>query len=381
VPNKGDIPSICDDNAARNTAHKFDSELSESRDRLIHIEDAARWAADDAQYKEKGLLPIDFGIDERTASKELPFTIHEQAVSEAVERIPPLSDTLKAAPYSSWTKLNVQISNVPEVSKAVMGGDILRSFKTAAQTGADAISPIVHYIGTPAAIKEDLIRARRILMGIPKYFAQNPDVIMTDIEDAVKGTIQQAADLSEQVDKPMTAEHRAQMSGSLALFVLTDGQLIGRRSATSMELDQMTEEQLTKLGIKRYEMPKLQLYQDECSMQATISGDDRAWVRACVPQRGVVEVANIDLGALPGETGGEFLAQTLREFHVMPTQKLIFADIENASTAEAFRSGIDPAKSTLGRVGASALESLGLEAKSYRFESIGNELNLIIDVK
>jgi hypothetical protein len=64
--------------------------------------------------------------------------------------MPPILDSLKQSPHDSDTKLNIQITPVPEVSKPMVGEDALQYFSHTMQAGADtsresAMQVIDHY--------------------------------------------------------------------------------------------------------------------------------------------------------------------------------------------------------------------------------------------
>ncbi|MFC3282183.1 LysM peptidoglycan-binding domain-containing protein [Litchfieldella rifensis] len=83
----------------------------------------------------------------------------------------------------------------------------------------------------------------------------------------------------------------------------------------------------------------------------------------------------------PSGSGSRLLAGLLKHFEVRPTERLIFRDVINEQTREAYEQGADPANTVLGRSGARALQRLGLEAAGFRFKSGPDDsLELVIDI-
>jgi hypothetical protein len=147
------------------------------------------------------------------------------------------------------------------------------------------------------------------------------------------------------------------------------------------KLERMNAADLEALGIRRFDLPKLKLKSDEFSFQATIPGDNMAFIRARMPNPGIVEVTSFNRGALPGGAGGEFLAQTLREHNALPSKQLIFSKILNEPTLRSFKSGEEASTSVLGKAGTRALESIKMKPKAYKFELFKGRPSLIIDME
>lgn len=124
----------------------------------------------------------------------------------------------------------------------------------------------------------------------------------------------------------------------------------------------------------------LKLSRDHFAIKGLIDKDNRAFMRAELPEPGIVEITDIFRGRLPQGSGGDFIAATLAGHHAIPTKKLIFKNIENAATKEAFITGIAPSETVLGRTGKKALEKLGLIPANYSFAIDRGKLKLIIDV-
>jgi hypothetical protein len=134
--------------------------------------------------------------------------------------------------------------------------------------------------------------------------------------------------------------------------------------------------------VSNFDLPDLALSSDEFSIRASVPGDPKAFIRAELPEPGVVEVTDIFRGGLPKGSGGQFLADTLKAQGISPSKQLVFKGIINEPTVKAFELGIDPANSVLGRTGRNALKRMGLSPKSFKFQvGRGRKLNLVINVK
>lgn len=130
----------------------------------------------------------------------------------------------------------------------------------------------------------------------------------------------------------------------------------------------------------KFELPPLKLGSDQSSIIAKVQGAPTAHFRAEIPQPGTVNVTDIYRGELPKGTGGDFLAQALREHGAIPTDKLVFKGILNQPTLATYQAGGDAANSVLGRTGTQALEALGLKPESYVFQMVRGKLDLIIKI-
>lgn len=125
----------------------------------------------------------------------------------------------------------------------------------------------------------------------------------------------------------------------------------------------------------------VKLTKDNFSVRGTMESDPKVFVRAEVHPGGVIKVTDIFKGDLPPKSGGELLAATLKGHETLPTRQLVFKGIVNEPTIVAYKNGENAANSVLGKTGASALEAMGLKAKSYRFEENRGKLDVVIDVE
>jgi hypothetical protein len=217
-----------------------------------------------------------------------------------------------------------------------------------------------------------------------RYYAENNlQSVFKDIS-LLSQDAMHAITSAPRVFEKMTPEQKLKASAEVtfnAFFFIGAKAPIAEEAAEQLGLHAMTEGQLEKLGIKRFDLPKLTLERDGYSLQAKIPGDDMAFFRATLPRPGVVDVTSINSGSLPKGMGSELLAEALRRHDIMPTKSLVFAGITNPETLAAYRAGIGPADSLLGRLGAKALKSLGIKPKAFKFEFTEDKLNLIIDVE
>src|SRR5271168_3372344 len=120
-----------------NTAN-LTPEQSESARNSAQSGEKTRLSAADQRYKAAGVLPADFqitGAPEPNAQSQ-KYTVYEQPASQALAPLPPIGETVTSGPYDSSTKLNIQITNVPEVSPPMTGQQVLNYFETATQVGA-----------------------------------------------------------------------------------------------------------------------------------------------------------------------------------------------------------------------------------------------------
>ena len=71
----------------------------------------------------------------------------------------------------------------------------------------------------------------------------------------------------------------------------------------------------------------------------------------------------------------------MKKHNAVPSDQLVFTNITNAPTKEAFNKGLDPSQTVLGKTGKKTLENLGLKPSNYSFEVYRGRLNLKIDVE
>jgi hypothetical protein len=349
----------------------------------VSSEEGARLATNGARYIAKGYLPADFQIvgESDSTAPGKPCIVFERSASQALKPMPPLSDTLKLSPYDSSIKLNVQITNVPDVTAGISGKELVSYFGTVLRSSADAVLPIAEHLAQPNAVNNDLIEAGNALYGLPVYVARNPDQLITDGKNTVYWATQEAGAVVDRLDEPMTPDERAAMAGSILPLFVIGGKLMRPQAVEEMGLANMSEAELEKLGIQRFEMPKLNLERDGFSIKATLPGDPMVFVHAEAPSPGVVILKQVHRGSLPEGTGCKILAQALKRFGEVPAERLVFRDIINPPTCDAFLAGAAPEDTLVGKSGIKALNELGIAPTSCRFEFVGDKLNLVFELK
>ncbi len=337
--------------------------------------------ADDAKNRASGILPADFQITGLTDCKDQSpkFKLHELPAVQALKPMPPLSEELKQS--ASPVKINIQVTNVPEVSAGLSGRDFAAYGQTLLQTGVATIRPIAEHLAQPNAVNQDLIATTNLLSDLPDYIARHPDQLVKDGKHAIYCAAKDVEALLERVDKPMTPKERAIFVGANLPYFFMKLKLFDPAVAEEMGLANMSEQELAERGILRFEMPQLQIENDGYSVKGYVPGDRRAWVRVKAPSEGVVEVTSLYNGALPNGTGSKMLAQALKAHGKMPAQTLILRNIINPPTCNQFAAGVAPEKTLMGKCAAKALKELGLVPTHFRFEKIGEALNLIIDLE
>lgn len=162
-------------------------------------------------------LSLNRNVAHSNADQFLPgLEIYEVPASQAIEPMPPLGDALLADPYDSSVKLNLQITNVPEVSQPVKLEAALRHVNHAFEIGAQAVRPIEEWMATSNAVTDALVGLGPQLDNAVNYYANTPArKVIQDATDAL-GQISDAIDRS--FSYPHTPEERAKASGELMPF-------------------------------------------------------------------------------------------------------------------------------------------------------------------
>lgn len=145
------------------------------------------------------------------------------------------------------------------------------------------------------------------------------------------------------------------------------------------KLEAMSDGELASIGLRRYEMPKLNLQRDDFSIKAFVIGDTKAWVHASLPKPGTVVLEHLDNGAMPSGTGGELLAQALKAHGAQPTERVILKNIVNKESFQAIKAGALPQDTHIAGCVTKALRLLGINPVSYRYETVGDKVNIVID--
>jgi len=353
-------------------------EQSDSARNSANAQENARLAAADQRYKTAGVLPADFQITGAPDTKPSnpKYTVYEQPASQAVAPLPPLGETVKSHPYDSSTKLNIQITNVPEVSPPMTGQQLLNFFETATQVGVASVRPVEQHLAQPNAINKDLVNVPQAIYGFAEYAVTNPNQAIQDGKNAFQWGKQQVEDIGEKMDKPMSPEQRAQMAGALIPLFFMDGEPMSPKTSKQMGLENMTPEQLEKLGIKKTELP-LKLDKYENFIAASVPGYGANFCGDVVSP-GVVRATVLFSGTLPEGSGSTFLAEALKAHNALPTKELVLKGIINHATLKAFREGVAAEDTLLGKCATKALKSLGITPTSYQYEVVNGTLNIII---
>jgi len=145
------------------------------------------------------------------------------------------------------------------------------------------------------------------------------------------------------------------------------------------KLESMTDGELAGVGLRRFEMPKLKLESDEFSMKASIPGNQRTYFRAEVKSPGVVQATDLYRGELPKGAGTSFFVEALKAHGAIPTERLILKNIANPESLQAFRAGALPEDTLVAKVASKALKQLGIKPTAYRYELVGDQLNIVIE--
>ncbi len=180
--------------------------------------------------------------DKRNANGKA-YQVYTAEASQAVQKPGEISKELTEGEYQSITKLNVQITNVPEVSPGLNPQEAIRYVGTVMDTGVAAVRQIEVHMTEPGAINHDIENTAN-------HLKQSPFQFEKDVVGAFWGAV-------DKLDKPMTAEQRASAAGALMPMFFFEGggaKPIDKAAVNQMKLDQMTAQQLKELGIERVEM-------------------------------------------------------------------------------------------------------------------------------
>lgn len=162
-----------------------------------------------------------FQIYDPDAEKNDSTGIFHKAPEQAIEPLPPVSETIRNAPDASPIVLNIQITNVPEVSQAVKPEEALQHLNHVFEAGVQAIRPIEQWLATPNAVNDAIIGIGPALDCVVDYYGNN--TVARVIRDG-HGVLEQAGDaLNRTFSSQQTTEERAKIAGELMPFVFTDG--------------------------------------------------------------------------------------------------------------------------------------------------------------
>lgn len=215
-------------------AHQNDKTLSEPD--MIAMNDGETVA----QYKARvaQIQANRFGFfDSEVEAGEKVF---ERPAKQAVEPMPALSPVITEGPYNSTVKLNVQITNVPEVSQGVKPEELLQYTDTMLQSGAQAVRQIERHMAEPNAINNDMAK-------LAAHFRQSPYQLNKDAQMLFDSVV-------DQIDHPMTDDERAKAAGNLMPMFFFEGNAaepIHPETVQQLALESMSESELLALGIRR----------------------------------------------------------------------------------------------------------------------------------
>jgi hypothetical protein len=208
------------------TDHLLAESQSQPRQFALRAE-AQRTGLADATYQKRGILPAGFAPGPTSRSNS--FVVHEQPASQALK--PPL---------------NVQITNVPEVSRGLTVGEFLQYVDIATTVGADEVRQIEKHFEQPNAINKDLMAIGKGLLQLPEY-AFKPAKAIKSFETAAKSAFSQAEILGDRLSKPMLPEARAEFVGSLLPLFILEGEPTSEPLSKPAEINTMAPQTMDSL--------------------------------------------------------------------------------------------------------------------------------------
>jgi hypothetical protein len=196
------------------------------------------------------------------AIKENPFVlvdsqtektkVFEHPAGQAVEQMPSLpGSALTKPPFNSSVKLNMQITNVPEVSQPVKPEELLQHADKTFAAGAQAVKPVKTYMAQPNAVTDSLLQIGPSLDNTVNYFANTPAYQVAGDVQAIVGST--GAAIGGALDHAMTSDERANAAGSIMPMFFFEGgkEPINPETIEQMGLEGMSEAELKALGIEK----------------------------------------------------------------------------------------------------------------------------------
>jgi len=179
-------------------------------------------------------------------------TVYERPARQAIEEIAPVTESMMTGPYDSLVKLNVQITNVPEVSGPVNPEELLQYANTTFEAGAQAVRPVENYMMQQNAVTDSLLQIGPALDNAVNYYANTSvDQVVRDAQ-AVLITVGEA--IGSALDHALMPEERAKAAGTILPIFFFEGNAkepIQPKTAQQLGLEGMTQSELSELGILR----------------------------------------------------------------------------------------------------------------------------------
>lgn len=193
-----------------------------------------------------------YGSDTCTGKGNGSTKVFERPASQAVEPMPAIPEPMKGGPDASPVVLNIQITNVPEVSQGVKPQDWLQQVDTAFAAGAQAVKPVEHYMAQPNAVTDTLVGVGPVLDNALNYYANTSAAEVTKDVQTALDSVDQA--IESTLSHPLTPEERAKAAGSVMPLFFFAGDVkepIHPETVQRLGLDGMKESELSELGILR----------------------------------------------------------------------------------------------------------------------------------
>lgn len=195
------------------------------------------------------------GLDDKAPKKNAngtAYTVYTQEAGQALTPIGQIHKPLTEGAHQSAVKLNVGVTQVPEVTTGVTPQDALKYTSTVMEAGAQAVRQTEEHLAKPGAVNRDLLDMALAGSKLPGYLT-NTEQLQKDVKSLITGAAQKVEEVVQTIDKPMTPEQRAKMAGTMLPLFFFEGanKPIDKKVVQQMKLEQMTEEELKALGIER----------------------------------------------------------------------------------------------------------------------------------
>lgn len=198
-----------------------------------------------------GMVAAQTTIDQHFGSLQ----IFEAPARQAVNPPPQLSSTLFSGEYDSPVKLNVQITNVPEVSPAVDSKEWIHHVDAAFSVGASAVKPIEQWLAKPNAINDALIGIGPALDNAVNYYSYTQtDRVAADAQSVFNSARTALENIESTLDRPLTPTERANFAGSVMPLLFFEGNMkepMHPETVQQLGLNGLKESELSELGILR----------------------------------------------------------------------------------------------------------------------------------